>query len=288
MFRFRIILLLILSACNQADRITSPASGIISSSIDYKVVGEKTLKLEMLRSTFSSARLSTAIIFFHGGGFTSGNRSQFLKQATYFAQRGGICFLADYSLSPSQSELDPFQALEDAKSAIRFLRKQASFLKIDEQKIVAIGGSAGGYLAIGSGLLNDYNDTEDDSSISASPNLSILFNPLLDTGPGTFASQFFGTDFQRHSPIHNISQGAPACLILSGSEDKVANPDLVMQFQQKMLDSENICEVVIYEGADHGFFNYEHKENFISTVMEVDKFLISQNFLNPKPEVSID
>ena len=85
------------------------------------------------------------IVFFFGGGWVNGNRYHFLEQAKYLSERGMICFLVDYRIA-SLHGTTPFEALEDAKSAIRFIRENNTKFNIDKGKIIAAGGSAGGHL----------------------------------------------------------------------------------------------------------------------------------------------
>ena len=47
----------------------------------------------------------------------------------------------------------PLICIADAKSAIRWVRGHATELNIDENRIAAGGGSAGGYLAASTALL---------------------------------------------------------------------------------------------------------------------------------------
>ena len=43
------------------------------------------------------------------------------------------------------------------------------------------------------------------------------------------------------------------------------------------------CEIHLYEGQPHGFFNYKNREYFEKTVIEADKFLISLGYLRRDP-----
>ena len=86
------------------------------------------------------------IVFFFGGGFQFGSVSQFVPQAAYFASRGMVAARADYRVK-SRHGVEPDACVEDAKSAIRWLRQNAAKLGIDSNRIVASGSSSGGYLA---------------------------------------------------------------------------------------------------------------------------------------------
>jgi acetyl esterase/lipase len=85
----------------------------------------------------------SAIVFFFGGGWTSGTVQQFEPQAAYLASRGMVAARAEYRVK-SRHEVTPDACVEDAKSAVRWLRQNAALLGIDPDRIVASGGSAGG------------------------------------------------------------------------------------------------------------------------------------------------
>ena len=86
------------------------------------------------------------IVFFFGGGWKNGSFTQFVPQSEYFATRGIVAFSADYRIE-SKHKTTPDVCVEDAKSAIRWVRANAGKLGIDPNKVIASGGSAGGHLA---------------------------------------------------------------------------------------------------------------------------------------------
>ena len=65
----------------------------------------------------------------------------------------------------SRHGVTPKECVEDAKSAVRWLRQNAAKLGIDPNRIVAAGGSAGGHIAactgLAPGLEADGEDTAD-------------------------------------------------------------------------------------------------------------------------------
>lgn len=89
-----------------------------------------------------------------------------------------ICILADYRVQTVDGST-PFESLEDAKSAVRFIRDNAEKLHVDPDKIVC---SAGGHLATATAAIEKYNEL----SISTKPNALILFNPVIDNGPSGY------------------------------------------------------------------------------------------------------
>ncbi|WP_462247716.1 alpha/beta hydrolase [Ekhidna sp.] len=246
----------------------------------YKTSNGRSLKMLEI-STGDNDALQCGIVFFHGGGFIKGNPSQFRNQATYLASKGAKCYLVQYSLQTSD-QFNPIESLIDAKEAIQYLRRNSQVLNLDKNKIVAIGGSAGGYLAIGSSMLSAYDNQLNDKATSSGPNAIILFNPLINTGPKTYASNFFDNKFELHSPFHNVNKGSPPVLIMTGTEDQLIKIEEVRQFTQKMESVGNSIELIEYEGKKHGFFNNPNSESYKSTIKTIYEFLLDLEFLPSK------
>lgn len=189
-----------------------------------------------------------------------------------------VCFLADYR-TKQNSGTGPFEALQDAKSAIRFVRKQASQFHVDSSRVVACGGSAGGQLAAAAALDSGFNEKSDDTSVSCIPNALVLFNPVVDNGPGGYGYERIGEAYKAFSPLHNISRGAPPTIILLGTRDKLV-PVITAQYYQLVMEKVGSrCDLKLYEGQVHGFFNYRNQEYFRKTLSDADAFLCSTGIL---------
>ncbi len=245
----------------------------------YKQIDSTELFLEIYKpEEFDSSGTYPAMIFFFGGGWNRGKRDHFLHHAKYFSKRGMVCFLADYR-TKYQNNTSPFESLQDAKSAVRFVRKNASDFCIDPAMIVASGGSAGGHLAAATALIEDYNEHTDDLSISCVPNALVLFNPVIDNGPGGYGYERIGDEYKKFSPLHNIKKGAPPTIIFLGTDDKHIPVETARYYKMVMNKVESRCDLKLYEGAKHGFFNHEHSEYYQATVLEADDFLQSLGIL---------
>ena len=229
----------------------------------------------------------SAIVFFFGGGWKGGDKSHFQKHAEYFSKRGLVCFLADYRTA-NKHNTTPFECLKDAKSAIRFLRKNSSDFRIDANKIIASGGSAGGHLAAATSLIDDYNESTDDLTVSCIPNAMILFNPVIDNGPGGYGYERIGKVYKDFSPLHNINQGAPPTIFFLGSNDALIPVTTAENYKKAMEEVGSRCDLKLYEGQRHGFFNYRNFEYFKKTILEADQFLQSLGYLGEEPRVKIE
>lgn len=228
-----------------------------------------------------------AMVFFYGGGWSSDNTNQFKSQAEYFSQRGLVCFLVDYRVAKIHQST-PFESLKDAKSAIRFIRKEADRFNMDPSKVIASGGSAGGHLAAATAFNTTYNEDTDNIKISCIPNALVLFNPVIDNGPGGFGYQRIGKEYKDFSPIHNIQKGAPPTIIFLGDKDPLIPVETVKYYKTVMEKVKSRCDIFIYKGQKHGFFNHNNFKHYKLTVFETDKFLKSLGYLSDQPIINIE
>jgi len=237
--------------------------------------------------TIISENKYPAMVFYFGGGWNSGSIRQFEPHARYFSRRGMICILADYRVKERQ-QTTPFESLKDAKSAIRYIRENADKFHIDTSRIIAAGGSAGGHLAAATALIDDYNENTDNISVSCIPNALVLFNPVFDNGPGGYGFDRIGNAYKDFSPLHNIKKGAPPTIIFLGTNDNLIPVETARYYQKVMEKVKSRCELSLYEGQGHGFFNYKNFEYYRKTVSETDIFLQSLGFLNKEPSIEIE
>jgi acetyl esterase/lipase len=249
--------------------------------ISYKTIDAICLSLEFFYPPqMDENQKYPAIVFFYGGGWAGGSTDQFKPHAQYFAKRGMIAVLADYRVR-SRHGTTPFEAVSDAKSAIRFIRENAAMFQIDPDKIVASGGSAGGHLAAATGTLKQYDEKSENPAISSVPNAMVLFNPVFDNGPGGFAYKQIGEKYRDFSPLHNISSQTPPAIILLGTEDHLIPVATARKFQEEMHGKGNRCDLFLFNGQKHGFFNYQYPEYYNKTIQKADSFVVSIGFLKP-------
>ncbi len=273
-----ILFLIFIIGCSSANA---------QQKILYKQIGDTKLYMEIYNSeSMDSAKKYPVIVFYFGGGWSSGSTSQFEPHAKYFTQRGMVCVLVDYRVKDRQ-QTTPFESLKDAKSSIRFLRENANKFHIDTSKIVAAGGSAGGHLAAATALINDYNEISDNKSTSCIPNALVLYNPVIDNGPGGYGYNKIGEAYKNFSPLHNIREGMPPAIIFLGTNDQIIPVETAKYFQKAMEKVKSQCVLKLYEGQGHGFFNYKNLENYKKTVFETDAFLQSIGYLKESPVVEI-
>ena len=229
----------------------------------------------------SASTARSAIVFFFGGGWLQGSVEQFVPQARYLAQRGMIAGVADYRVRDRHGT-SPFEAMTDAKSAIRWLRAHSAELGIDPDRIAAGGGSAGGHLALSAAVFEVFDAHEEDQSISSKPNALLLFNPVVDTTYG-IAKEIFGARNKEASPLHHLGSSLPPTVIFHGKADTDIPYADAEKFCAQARNRDLPCELFGYQGAPHGFFNpgNAHGKWYRETLLEADRFLSGIGFLSP-------
>lgn len=204
-----------------------------------------------------------AILLFGGGGWTSESPLQFSPQARYLATKGLIAVVADYRVQGTNNTT-PYELVTDAKSAVRWLREHAGELHIAPTSLAVGGGSAGGHIALTAALVDAFDEPGENQSVSSKPNALVLFNPVVNTSPDPQAvlspqqqalMMLFGPRAREISPFHHLGKNLPPTIIFHGRADTLVPFSEVDAFCRKASDLGNRCEVVAFDGADHGFFN---------------------------------
>lgn len=273
---------LILFICLTVWLLPSQVASQQTDTLTYKTTPQGALDMIILRpdNSETTPKHRPAVLFFFGGGWNGGQPSHFLPQAQYFAKRGMICLLADYR-TKSRHGTSPFESLMDAKSAVRWVRKNGPTMGIDTSQLVVGGGSAGGHLAAAAALSPGYDDPQDDLSISSAGSALVLFNAVIDNGPGGYGYERIGEAYPQFSPLHNLRSGAPPTLLLLGTEDHLVPVATAKYYQTVMERTGGYCDLRIYEGGKHGFFNLPNTYFFRQTVLAMDEFLVKLEYLAP-------
>ena len=115
---------------------------LVYAAIPTKNSANRELRLDIIRP--NNKKLLPALIMIHGGGWRSGDKSMELPMAQQIALNGYVTIPVEYRLSTEA--LYP-AAVNDIKTAIRWLKVNANQYGIDTLRIAIEGESAGGQLA---------------------------------------------------------------------------------------------------------------------------------------------
>ena len=125
---------------------TQPATGppTVTSGVDYSTGGAGSLLLDVYEPAGTATALP-AVVLVHGGGWTSGDRTQVAPDATAFAQAGMVAFSIEYDENGPNLRRDE---LEDVQAAVRWVQANAGTYRVDPTRIGLFGSSAGGNLVM--------------------------------------------------------------------------------------------------------------------------------------------
>ena len=161
--------------------------------------------------------------------------------------------------------------IEDCQRAVRFVRHHADEYGIKPDRIGAMGGSSGGYLANMLGVLDGEGDPEDESEINrlsakvqcvvarAAPTMSgpdrFGFRGLylggvvhFRTGPGSIEQRLA----KEATPLTHVSSDDPPTLLLHGDADMMVSPKESEKMAEAFRDAGVTTQVVAIPGSDHG------------------------------------
>jgi len=84
------------------------------------------------------------LIYLHGGGWTSGDKSRAASKPAFFTENGYVFVSVNYRLHP---DVQYEEMADDAAKAVKWVMDHADEYQIDPSKINVMGHSAGGHLA---------------------------------------------------------------------------------------------------------------------------------------------
>mgnify|MGYP001262341325 FL=1 len=248
-----------------------PPEGVeLRRSVVYGRAGGRELTLDLFlpdEGAWPAPR--PAMLFFHGGAWSSGTPGQFYRQSGSLAAAGIACASVSYRLS---GEAKYPAAVEDAKCAVRWMRAHAQELGVDPERIGCAGASAGGHLAAmlaTTAGIPRFEGSSGHADASSRVCLAVLFNPVLDlvalAGEERCAEwliSFLGVPFEGNealyrdaSPITHVGPETPPCLLFHGMADKAVPYAQAERFRDVLRQNGVAGELVSYEGRGHGFFS---------------------------------
>ena len=214
------------------------------------------------------------IVFVQGSAWTFPDVGYELPQLAGFARKGYIVVTLVHRSSVDGHKAPAF--LEDVKTAIRFLRKNADTWRVDADRIGIWGTSSGGNTALLAGLTGDdetYRTQEHAGCSDAVKTVVDCFGPsdlfaLFSQGvpetdengdPSIFIRLFGDTKEEQTErlkcmdPISMVHSGRsyPPFLLLHGDKDELVPYDQSEKMAQVLCEHDVHTELVRVEGAPH-------------------------------------
>ena len=192
-------------------------------------------------------QMRPAVVICPGGGYVYLSPREAEPVALAYAAKGIQAFVLHYSLG---WDVKGFQPLNEMDWAIGIIRSHAKEWYVDADKILACGFSAGGHLALSSGLLGKNR-----------PNGLILGYPATDmSGKGSELMQMFFTGGKELTeeervwlnPVQAVTKDAPPLFMFTTAEDMLtrkATLDLVMAYEEQNC----LLEYHLFQKGPHGY-----------------------------------
>lgn len=219
---------------------------------------------------------------------------QHIANLIRFAEQGYVVAIVQYR----GTEIAPFPAqIEDAKTAIRFMRKNAEAYKIDTDRVAIFGDSSGGHTAVMVGITGDemldngtYNEfssavnvivnwfgPSDISLMSYYPNALLSYGHFFpgatsNAHPKSPPGRLIGglnvlenpEKAQATNPINYITKEVklPPMLIMHGSRDDLVPFNQSVRLYERMREMEQTVEMYKLENAGHPTGGFHSNEAF--------------------------
>lgn len=227
--------LMLIVACSRAQDAYPPqaadenANSTVVTGISYSASGQQ---LDVFVPTKNVRR--TALLFVHGGGFTSGSRKDMAGYARLYAQGGFVSATLDYRLAP---RFPAPAAVDDVNAAVGWLKAGAGRQRLRIDQVVLVGYSAGGTLALMAALTRPGTIA---AVVSAAAPTDLAL--LAATTPhgrlkSDIAGYLAGTPSQAASPIGQPLTGAPPMFLIHGDKDALVPIAQSVMLAERLRDA---------------------------------------------------
>lgn len=258
-----LLLVTFISSCKKDDEDKS----VTMFDVSYGSNAQQ--KMDVYLPGDRSTTSTKVMILIHGGGWNSGDKSDFNAYVDSLKRRepSYAIFNINYRLA-SAPNLFPAQE-QDVKAAVEFIYNKRSEYRISD-KFVLVGASAGAHLA----LLQAYK-----YSAPVTPKAIIDFfgptdlvemfnNPPNQLVPSLLASVTGGTPtsmntlYTQSSPINFVTAQSPPTIILHGGADIIVAPSQSLQLNVKLSTSGVTREYIVYPSEGHGWIGANLSDSF--------------------------
>lgn len=269
---------------SRLNRILGPIAETLKPTrrVVYKTIGKRKLHLHIFEPPgHRQSDRRPVFLAIHGGGWTGGNSRSFYPFAAHFAGHGMVGISLEYRLMNPKQNTTVFDCVRDARSAVRWIRENAQSLGIDPSRIVVMGGSAGGHLAVSTALFDQINEESDNQAILTRPAALILMYPVIDTSSAGYGKAKIGERWRDLSPLHNIKSGLPSTLIFHGTADAVTPYVGAKKYHESSLAKGNKNQLITHPGGRHGYIIFDQAE-YERALDRMKEFLLQQGMLSKK------
>ena len=158
------------------------------------------------------------------------------------------------------------EVVADVRRSVRFVRLHAKRFGVDPERLGVCGFSAGGHLSLVLGTMSDAGDPDaKDEVLRVSDRVAavVAYFPPTDLRPyvnidGPYRERFPALQFDPNeansvSPLRHVSGDDPPTLLVHGDKDMLVPIWHSEKIRDAFADSGVDCDLLVIEGAAHGF-----------------------------------
>lgn len=228
-------------------------------------------KMDIYLPQGRSSSQTKLIVFIHGGGWSSGDKSELTQYVDTMKKRlpDWAIFNINYRLASGNTNIFPTQE-NDVKMAMDFIYNKLGEYQISE-KWALLGASAGGHLSLLQGY--KYNTPVRIKSVinffGPSDMVALYTSPASSIAlPSAVAMLHGGTPssnpnlYYQSSPINFINNQSPPTLTLQGGADPLVSPSQQTTLHLKLSQNNVANQLKIYPGLSHGWTGADMTNSF--------------------------
>jgi acetyl esterase/lipase len=238
----------------------------VASAPDYQIQANihydhyQATVLDILQPSAPSLADRPGVIVIHGGGWVQGDKESMLEQLCLpFVRHGMVVANVEYRLARSASAP---AAVNDVLKAAQWFQDHAAQYKVDRNRIVATGSSAGGQLALMAAMAPASADLGPSTKIAAvidffgvadvadqvdGPNQRPYATAWIPEQPGRMELA------RRVSPSSYVRKGLPPILVLHGDADPTVPYEQSVALVKALKDARDDADLITVPGGRHGF-----------------------------------
>ncbi len=262
----------------------APTEYQVFPNLTYLVASNYEAKLDIYQRRSQSLSPQSGpqptIIFMHGGFWAAGTKEASLMSLMPWFEMGWNVVNVEYRLA--RVALAP-AAVEDCLCALRYIAAQARTYNIDVNRLVVTGESAGGHLALTTGMIPESAGLDRECAGTPLPKVAAIINwyGITDVGDvidgphrANLAAQWLGSSPNRDEVAHRVSPltyvraGLPPIMTIHGDSDPLVPYQHAVRLHEALSKVNVPNQLMTIPGAKHGGFTADERTRIFVAIRE--------------------